>query len=209
MPQVNNVLTLERFGDTYAKATPFASGKKLVLSPDDVKSLVTLQSLTGQIGLLDGRNLASNGWLVVSEVIPSGKTGVVIQWMLTPNSISTWKREPVIAHSQVGYHPEQQKVAVIELDPNDKPLPNATLYRICEDGKQVKVLDAKLAVWGNFTPLTTIVNSTSPALRNPAFTVFNMEMWKAIHFLSGKMFTQIPGILHSMYGCPFKWITCL
>ena len=150
IPQVNNVLTLERFGDTYAKATPFASGKKLVLSPDDPKSLVTLQSLTGQIGLLDGRNLASNGWLVVSEVIPSGKTGVVVQWMLTPNSIPTWKREPVIAHSQVGYHPDQQKVAVIELDPNDKPLANATLFRIGEDGKQVKVLDGKLSVWGNF-----------------------------------------------------------
>lgn len=150
MPQVNNVLTLERFGDTYAKATPFATGKKLVLSPDDPKLLVTLQSLTGQIGLLDGRNLASNGWLVVSEVVPSGKTGVVVQWMITPNSIPTWKRDPVIAHSQVGYHPEQQKVAVIELDPNDKPLPNATLYRISEDGKQVKVLDSKLDVWGNF-----------------------------------------------------------
>lgn len=150
MPQVNNVLTLERFGDTYAKATPFASGKKLVLSPDDPKTLVTLQSLTGQIGLLDGRNLASNGWLVVSEVLPSGKTGVVIQWMITPNSIATWKREPVITHSQVGYHPEQQKVAVIELDPTDKPLPNATLFRIGEDGKQVKVLDSKLNVWGNF-----------------------------------------------------------
>lgn len=150
IPQVNNVLTLERFGDTYAKATPFVSGKKLVLSPDDPKSLVSLQSLTGQIGLLDGRNLASNGWLVVSEVIPSGKTGVVIQWMLTPNSIPSWKREPVIAHSQVGYHPDQQKVAVIELDPNDKPLPNATLFRIGEDGKLVKVLDSKLNVWGNF-----------------------------------------------------------
>ncbi|HEX2935242.1 MAG TPA: glycoside hydrolase family 9 protein [Bacteroidales bacterium] len=150
MPQVNNVLTLERFGDTYAKATPFATGKKLVLAPDDPKSLVVLQSLTGQMGLLDGRNLASNGWLVVSEVLPSGKTGVVVQWMVTPNSIPTWKRDPVIAHSQVGYHPDQQKVAVIELDPNDKPLPNATLYRIGEDGKQVKVLDGKLIVWGNF-----------------------------------------------------------
>jgi len=150
IPQANNMLTNERFGDTYAKATPFASGKKLVLSPDDPMSLVTLQSLTGSIGLIDGRNLASNGWLVVQEIIPAGKTGMVVQWMLTPNGVANWVREPVISHSQAGYHPTQQKVAVIELDANDKALATASLYRIGEDGKKVNVLDGKLSSWGKF-----------------------------------------------------------
>ena len=63
IPQFNNLLTNERFGDTYAKVVPLASGKKLTLSPDDPKSLVSVESLTGQISLLDGRNLAPNGWL--------------------------------------------------------------------------------------------------------------------------------------------------
>ena len=150
IPQFNNLLTNERFGNTYAKTTPFASGKKLVLSPDDPKSLVTIESLTGTIGLLDGRNLAPNGWLVVHEIIPAGKTGNVVQWMFSPNSIPDWIRKPVISHSQVGYYPDQQKVAVIELDANDKPLGSASLYRIGEDGKQVKVFDGKLINWGKF-----------------------------------------------------------
>lgn len=151
MPQWNNVLTNEIFGNTYAKATPIVKGKKLVLSPDDPKSLVTIQSLTGEIGLLDGRNLAPNGWFVVRELIPAGKTGIVVQWMFTPNGISTWVREPVISHSQVGYHPDQQKVAVIELDTNDKALASASLFRMGEDGTQTKVLDGKLTTWGKFT----------------------------------------------------------
>ena len=150
MPQWNNVLTNERFGNTYAKVTPIVSGKKLVLSPEDPKTLVTVQSLTGEIGLLDGRNLAPNGWFVVRELIPAGKTGNVIQWMFTPNGVSTWLKEPVISHSQVGYHPDQQKVAVIELDENDKALATASLIRMGEDGKQVKVLDGKLTTWGKF-----------------------------------------------------------
>ena len=150
IPQFNNLLTSERFGNTYAKATPFAQGKKLVLSPDDSKSLVSIASSTGEIGLVDGRNLASNGWLVVREVIPAGKTGNVVQWAFTPNSVDGWMKEPVISHSQVGYHPNQQKVAVIELDPNDKALPTAILYRMGEDGKQVKVLEGKLANAGKF-----------------------------------------------------------
>jgi len=150
IPQFDNLLTNERFGNTYAKATPLASGKKLVLSPDDLKSMVSVKSLSGEIGLLDGRNLASNGWLVVREVIPSGKTGSVIQWMFTPNSVGTWVNEPVISHSQVGYHPDQQKVAVIELDQNDKPLAEASLIRIGDDGKQVNVLTGKLSAWGKY-----------------------------------------------------------
>lgn len=150
IPQANNMLTNERFGDTYAKATPFASGKKLVLSPENPMSLVAIESLTGSIGFLDGRNLASNGWLVVQELIPAGKTGLVVQWMFTPNGVANWVREPVISHSQAGYHPNQQKVAVIELDAKDNALATASLYRMGEDGKQVKVLDGKLTNWGKF-----------------------------------------------------------
>jgi hypothetical protein len=150
MTQWNNVLTNERFGNTYAKVTPIVSGKKLILSPENPMSLVTIQSLTGEIGLLDGRNLAPNGWFVVRELIPAGKTGTVVQWMFTPNGVSNWVREPVISHSQVGYHPDQQKIAVIELDANDKALESASLIRMGADGKPVKVLDGKLTTWGKF-----------------------------------------------------------
>ena len=88
--------------------------------------------------------------VVVRELIPAGKTGTVIQWMFTPNSVADWVREPVISHSQVGYFPDQPKVAVIELDANAKVLPSARLWRVNEDGKQVKVLDGKLERWGKF-----------------------------------------------------------
>ena len=72
--------------------------------------------------LFDGRNLAQNGWFVVRSLIPSGKTGNVLQWYVKPNAIPDWKRSPVIAFNQAGYHPAQEKVAVIELDKNDTPL---------------------------------------------------------------------------------------
>jgi endoglucanase len=150
IPQFNGLLTNERFGDTYAKALPFAEGKKLVLSPDDPKTLVAVESLTGEIGLYDGRNVASNGWLVVRELLPAGKTGEVVQWMFTPNSVSGWIREPVISHSQVGYHPNQDKVAVIELDANDKALGSASLVKVNSDGKEVNVLSGKTENWGKF-----------------------------------------------------------
>jgi len=87
---------------------------------------------------------------VVQELIPAGKTGNVVQWMFTPNGIPDWVKEPVISHSQVGYYPDQQKVAIIELDPNDKPLSSATLFRIGNDGSQIKVQENKLVSWGKY-----------------------------------------------------------
>lgn len=149
-PQFNNLSTSENFGDTYAQTTPMISGKNLVLSPDDPKSMVTISSLTGVIELLDGRNVAPNGWLVVRELIPAGKTGNVVQWMFNPNSVSGWVKEPVISHSQAGYHPDQKKVAVIELDQQDNPLATASLLRLNIDGTQVNVLNSKLITWGEF-----------------------------------------------------------
>lgn len=150
IPQYGKLLTNEKLMDDYAKPMPLVIGKKLVLSPEDPGSMVTLSSLTGEIGLLDGRNVATNGWFVVREVLPIGKTGTVVQWSLNPNSISGWIKEPVVSHSQVGYHPNVDKIAVIELDTNDKPLSTASLLRIDDNGNVTKIFDGKVKSWGKF-----------------------------------------------------------
>jgi endoglucanase len=149
-PQWGNEHTAEVIGDVYQEPLPIASGKKLVLSPEDPKAMVTLTSLQGELKFYDGRNLAQNGWYVIRELIPAGKTGNVIQWIFTPNSIPDWTREPVISHSQVGYHPTQKKIAVIELDKNYKAQQKATLYRVSENGSLVKAFESDVKNWGPF-----------------------------------------------------------
>jgi endoglucanase len=150
VPQYGNLLTNEKLRNTYAKPLPMASGKKLVFSPENPETMVSLRSLTGEIGLFDGRNLAPNGWFVVRELLPVGKTGTVVQWLLSPNGIASWIKEPVVSHSQVGYHPNLEKIAVIELDTNDKPLSSASLLRIDENGTTTKVFEGKISSWGKF-----------------------------------------------------------
>ncbi len=150
-PQWGGQITAEIIGDTYAKPLPIATGKSLVLAPDDPKLLVSIKSLHGKLNFLDGRNLAQNGWYVIREIIPAEKTGEVVQWVITPNSIPDWVREPVISHSQVGYHPNQEKVAVIELDTNYQPKQTAILYKLGEDGSWIKKLEKEVKDWGRFT----------------------------------------------------------
>ncbi len=133
----------------YIVPLPLASGKTIVLAPEDPERYVKIQS-ESIISLFDGRNLAQNGWFIVRSLLPSQKTGQVLQWNLKINAIPGWVRKPVIQFSQVGYHPNQEKIAVFELDKNDIPLTKASLFKITAVGKQIEKLTDTVRFWGSF-----------------------------------------------------------
>ena len=130
---------------------PIASGKTIILAPEDPKRLVKIQS-TGdaELMLFDGRNLAQNGWYIVRTLLPAGRTGNVVQWYLEPNAIPGWKRDPVIGFSQAGYLPGQEKIAVIELDKNDPPLVTASVFQVTPEGKTVEKFRSDVKLWGKY-----------------------------------------------------------
>ena len=132
--------------------SPIATGKMLVLAPEDPERRVKIVSKTPgeNLMLFDGRNLAQNGWFVVRSLLPANKTGKVLTWFIEPNAIPNWKRKPVIQFSQVGYNPLQQKTAVIELDKNDLLLKTASLFQVTAEGKYVEKLKGDVKVWGRY-----------------------------------------------------------
>ena len=129
---------------------PLATGRTIILAPEDPERYVKIQSENSDLMLFDGRNLAQNGWFIVRSLLPSDRSGDVLNWYVEPNAIPGWKRSPVIAFSQVGYHPGQEKVAVIELDNRDEPLETASLYKVASDGKTVRKLTSEIEEWGKF-----------------------------------------------------------
>lgn len=135
----------------YTSPKPFAKGNNLVLAPEDPERMVTISSDRSELLVFDGRNKAQNGWYVVRSMLPSNKTGKVLEWFITANSIPNWVRKPIIGHSQVGYHPNQKKVAVIELDKNSLAETNASLYLINQNGKKVPIHQGPLKSWGQYT----------------------------------------------------------
>jgi endoglucanase len=134
----------------YVETLPVAVGKTIVMAPEDPERHVTIRSLAGDLQLLDGRNLAQNGWYVVRSLLATQATGKVAEWHVEPHTIPGWTRTPVIGFSQVGYHPSQPKRAVIELDANDEPLGAASLVEIRPDGRQVEKLKARVEPWGRY-----------------------------------------------------------
>ncbi|WP_082817531.1 glycoside hydrolase family 9 protein [Microbulbifer thermotolerans] len=138
--------------DGRTEPLPLARGTELVLSPENPDTRVTLRELSGenQLLLFDGRNKAQNGWFVVRSLIPAARTGRVIHWELEITAEPGWLRTPVITYSQVGYHPQQPKTAVIELDANDTPKARARLLRLTADGETNEAFNAPVNLWGNY-----------------------------------------------------------
>ena len=151
IPQFNGYSTFDDRGrNEFLVPDAFAHGKTLILAPEDPERYVKIQALSGELKLYDGRILAQNGWFVVRTLLPANKTGTVVEWYLEANTIQNWTRKPVIGFSQVGYHPSQNKVAVIELDKNDLPVPTASLIQITPEGKFVEKLRAEAKPWGAY-----------------------------------------------------------
>ena len=132
-----------------------ATGNKLTIAPESAQQRMTIENLNGNdLQLLDGRGKYNNGWFVVRSLIQKGKTQHAIEWLVTPHAIEGWMSNPVVQVSQVGYHPSQQKIAVIELDANDKRKMNASLLRINENGGYENVLQSTTKRLGQFFALS-------------------------------------------------------
>jgi hypothetical protein len=115
---------------------PYAVGRSFTVRPDEPHSRLTIRTEGADLKLYDGRMNHNNGWFVVRSEATAGATREAVKWIITPNAVDGWRYEPVIQISQVGYHPGQSKVAVIELDGRDPARDRPVLYRITERGEQ-------------------------------------------------------------------------
>ncbi|PAP78668.1 glycoside hydrolase [Rubrivirga marina] len=130
-----------------AQAVPFATGRRLTVAPESETLRLQIESATGELVLLDGRNQHNNGWFVVRETVPAGATTGAIEWTIRPHAVEGWVYEPVVQVSQVGYHPAQRKVVVIEHDRRDAERTPARLLRLGADATEV-VREAVPEAWG-------------------------------------------------------------
>jgi hypothetical protein len=130
-------------------SAPLARGRQFVMNPDDPYNKVSFESRKGDLILYDGRMNHNNGWFVLRTEIPAGVSEGAIEWVITPHIVKDWRYRPVVQTSQIGYHPRQPKVAVIERDRRDTGLSVPVLYKITARGEEA--LSAGVtANWGEF-----------------------------------------------------------
>ena len=135
---------------------PLARGKRLVITPEYPQTHLEIEAVTGELILMDGRARAQNGWFIVHSLVNTGATTGAVEWRIQPHIAPGWQRKPVIAFSQVGYHPRQKKQAVIELDPQVRQPDEARLMRLDPGGssdpeqRSSVVEKAQLSPWGKY-----------------------------------------------------------
>jgi hypothetical protein len=130
-------------------AAPYAVGRKFTSRPDDRSQRLTVESLTGDLKLYDGRMNHNNGWFVLRSEIAPGTTKGAVRWLITPVVDETWRYPAVIQTSQVGYLPQQPKRIVIETDKRETTVGDVQLVRIGADSETV-VRETPAKVWGQF-----------------------------------------------------------
>ncbi|MCY9656435.1 glycoside hydrolase family 9 protein [Paenibacillus chondroitinus] len=126
---------------------PFVEGYGFTFAAEDELNNISITSDTGKLQLYDARDRAQNGWYVLSNLITDGKKGdTVAKWHIRPKVVQNWVREPNIAFSQVGYSPNQEKFAVIELDKYENNYPSsASLLHVNADGSKEVVYTANVS----------------------------------------------------------------
>jgi hypothetical protein len=196
---------MEKDVDGNWQAFPMASGKKLTIAPETDSQTMIIESKEQPLQLLDGRFYHNNGWFVVRSLVTPGKTKAAVEWVVDcavqPNFLS----KPVVHISQIGYHPNQQKIAAIEVDKNDPKVENVSLFRISENGGLQEIKTAAPLNWGKFLrfnyyhfdfsdvktegmyQIKYAGNTTEPF--SISSTIFNRNVWQPVmeYFLPVQM----------------------
>ena len=133
-----------------AQPEPLAKGDVLTVAPESDDLRMQIEAKNGDLELYDGRVQHQNGWFIVRSTVNEGATDGAIEWTISPNVKPDWVREPVLQYSMVGYHPDQDKVAVVETDPNDDFNSEIQLRRIDPDGSHAIVQSGRPDFYGDY-----------------------------------------------------------
>jgi hypothetical protein len=129
---------------------PLATGRRLSIASEVDAQRMIIESAKSELQLLDGRNKHNNGWFIVRSVVPANTTTAAIDWIITPHAIPGWTYQPVVHVSQVGYHPKQKKIAIVEVDGADRATDVFRLRRVKEEGGFEETASGAPTSWGKF-----------------------------------------------------------
>ncbi len=129
---------------------PMATGKKLVVLPELKDQMITFETLKENLELVDGRSQRNNGWFVVRSPLKAGVMEKAAEWVISPAFESDYRYQPVIQVSQIGYRPNQTKIAVLEMDKRENNPGNMILLRITDKGGYQAVKTISPQQWGQF-----------------------------------------------------------
>ncbi|MFH1742351.1 MAG: glycoside hydrolase family 9 protein [bacterium] len=125
------------------------AANKILIAPEDPLLAMTIRANSAELSLRDDRrNHLVSGYMVCASLPPNSQKKE-FSVTITPKLNPTWRRKPVIQVSQVGYHPAQQKTAVLELDSRITDIEKMELLHLDNSGIIGSVKMGVPVKWGN------------------------------------------------------------
>jgi len=150
------------------QVTPLLRGKKFVLAAEDPLVKMEIISHAGEMRLEDNRWGSQRMWFKLIVPADLSRPQQSVSLTFRPNIQSGWKKPPMIAVSQVGYHPNQQKRAMIELEQGTRTVETASLLKLGSEGHFQAIKSGVPQLWGDYLRYTYAVfdfsEITSPGL---------------------------------------------
>ncbi|MFV2065846.1 MAG: glycoside hydrolase family 9 protein [Pirellulales bacterium] len=124
------------------------SAEKIVVAPEVPHRTLTFCAHNARLSLRDERrDLRVSGYMVWAS-LPPGSEQKTFSLTITPKLDTTWRRDPVIQVSQLGFHPDQRKRAVLEIDSRVTEVGEISLSRIDESGTGEVIKRGMPVRWG-------------------------------------------------------------
>ena len=127
-----------------------SSTRTLRVAQEDRPHSIKWERRGGTLELGDERGGHPTGWFSVTAAIEPGSSETELELQITPSIDPSWRRPPVIGISQVGYHPQQPKRAVLELDHREQAVEQASLFKLTLSGEKELVKSGAPKPWGRF-----------------------------------------------------------
>ncbi len=125
------------------------NAEKIVIAPEDPQRKITFKGNNVTLSLRDERrDLNVSGYMLFAS-LKKGSSQKSFSLKITPSIDPAWTKEPIIEVSQVGYHPEQKKIAFLEVDPRTIDIHDMELLVLNEKSEIEHVAYLKPEKWGN------------------------------------------------------------
>ncbi len=139
------------------RVTPLLRGKKFVLAAEDPLIKMEIISNAGEMRLEDDRWGSQRMWFKLIAPADLSRQQQSVSLTFRPNLQPNWQKPPMIAVSQVGYHPKQQKRAIIELEQGTKTVESARLMKLDNSGNWQTIKTGAPQLWGDYLRYTYAV----------------------------------------------------
>ncbi|HTV54840.1 MAG TPA: glycoside hydrolase family 9 protein, partial [Terriglobia bacterium] len=122
----------------------------LLIADSDAAHRFRVTRTDGTLRLADNRARSPQAWFSIEAPLTPATDGSGAHIIITPSLLPGWKMPPVIAISQLGYHPRQAKRVVIAAGASDELSGEIGVYRLKPNGGMKLVKAGACAPWGKF-----------------------------------------------------------